>query len=347
MAHKFAADLTYHRTPGAPAQQQKVSVNHPLTHRRHRRLPAQPRLRPAHHGAQRGQAASAFSGPVVFLPEDSTFRSFGVVKVPDARQDGGTAGSTQLGLEGEFYPTYAFTDATRAVLGLPRRPQPGAVACSPTRATSASTTALRSRSTRCRRSTCSRSTSPTASRCGSTSPGSQRRHCPTGLGTVDLRRRQSLRQAPGQPHPRPADRARRRGARADRAARLAVHPAAADVGPHPPRGRAYARRGRPGSTAAPAATCPVRSRDSSPRCSRSPDDPRPDQDPVPTTVGPTIRGVVVTHDQFEVLSNQAVAACAVVYFLAVLAHLAQWAAGRKVEGPVAQPWPSRSHSRSP
>jgi cytochrome c-type biogenesis protein CcsB len=42
----------------------------------------------------------------------------------------------------------------------------------------------------------------------------------------------------------------------------------------------------------------------------------------------------VTHDQFEVLSNQAVAACAVVYFLAVLAHLAQWAAGRKV---VAEP----------
>jgi len=42
----------------------------------------------------------------------------------------------------------------------------------------------------------------------------------------------------------------------------------------------------------------------------------------------------VSHDQFAVLSNQAVAACAVVYFLAVLAHLAQWAAGRKV---VAEP----------
>jgi len=44
----------------------------------------------------------------------------------------------------------------------------------------------------------------------------------------------------------------------------------------------------------------------------------------------------VTHDQFEVLSNQAVAACAVVYFLAVLAHLAQWAAGRKVAEPVVE-----------
>ena len=43
----------------------------------------------------------------------------------------------------------------------------------------------------------------------------------------------------------------------------------------------------------------------------------------------------MTHEQYEVLSNQAVAACAVVYFLAVLAHLAQWAFGRRVEEPVA------------
>ena len=38
----------------------------------------------------------------------------------------------------------------------------------------------------------------------------------------------------------------------------------------------------------------------------------------------------MTHEQFEVLSNQAEAACAVVYFLALLAHLAEWAAGRNV-----------------
>ncbi|SDS63070.1 cytochrome c-type biogenesis protein CcsB [Nocardioides scoriae] len=38
----------------------------------------------------------------------------------------------------------------------------------------------------------------------------------------------------------------------------------------------------------------------------------------------------MTHEQFEVLSNQAVAGCAAVYFLAFLAHLVQWAAGRKV-----------------
>ena len=38
----------------------------------------------------------------------------------------------------------------------------------------------------------------------------------------------------------------------------------------------------------------------------------------------------MTHSQFELLSNQAVAACAVVYFLAVLAHLVEWASGRRV-----------------
>jgi cytochrome c-type biogenesis protein CcsB len=38
----------------------------------------------------------------------------------------------------------------------------------------------------------------------------------------------------------------------------------------------------------------------------------------------------VTHDQFSLLSNQAVAVCAVAYFLALLAHLVEWAAARSV-----------------
>ncbi|HEX7739817.1 MAG TPA: c-type cytochrome biogenesis protein CcsB [Marmoricola sp.] len=37
----------------------------------------------------------------------------------------------------------------------------------------------------------------------------------------------------------------------------------------------------------------------------------------------------MSHDQFAVLSNQAVAACGLVYFLAVLAHLWQWALLRR------------------
>ncbi len=31
MAHEFKADLTYHSSPGAPAREQQISVNHPLT----------------------------------------------------------------------------------------------------------------------------------------------------------------------------------------------------------------------------------------------------------------------------------------------------------------------------
>ncbi|MDQ6641796.1 MAG: cytochrome c biogenesis protein CcsA, partial [Actinomycetota bacterium] len=36
----------------------------------------------------------------------------------------------------------------------------------------------------------------------------------------------------------------------------------------------------------------------------------------------------MTHAQFEIFSNQAVAACAVLYFLVFLAHLAAWVSGR-------------------
>ena len=45
----------------------------------------------------------------------------------------------------------------------------------------------------------------------------------------------------------------------------------------------------------------------------------------------------MTNAQYEVLSNQAVAACAVVYFLAVLAHLAEWVAGRTAGERMATP----------
>ena len=38
----------------------------------------------------------------------------------------------------------------------------------------------------------------------------------------------------------------------------------------------------------------------------------------------------MSHDQFEVLSNQAVAICGAAYFVALLLHLAEWAVGRKV-----------------
>ncbi len=49
-----------------------------------------------------GNGDIAYSGPTIFLPEDQSFQSIGVVKAPDAQP-------TQIGLEGWFYPTYAFT----------------------------------------------------------------------------------------------------------------------------------------------------------------------------------------------------------------------------------------------
>ncbi len=52
-----------------------------------------------------GNGDVAYSGPTVFLPEDQSFQSIGVVPASGARP-------TQIGLEGWFYPTYAFTDET-------------------------------------------------------------------------------------------------------------------------------------------------------------------------------------------------------------------------------------------
>jgi cytochrome c biogenesis protein len=112
MAHKFAADLTYRTSPGAADRTKQISVNHPLSIEgtdvyllSHGYAP--------HITVRNADKSVAFSGPVVFLPEDSTFRSFGVVKVPDAQNSAGPRKSgTQIGLEGEFYPTYAFTKAS-------------------------------------------------------------------------------------------------------------------------------------------------------------------------------------------------------------------------------------------
>ena len=41
----------------------------------------------------------------------------------------------------------------------------------------------------------------------------------------------------------------------------------------------------------------------------------------------------MSHDKLELLSNQAVAACAVLYFVALVVHVAQWSAGRKIAAP--------------
>ena len=211
----------------------------PADHRRHRRLPDQPRLRTAHHGAQRRQVRGVLrTGGVPARGQHLPVLRGG----QGARHPAGGRAATQIGLEGEFYPTYGFTKASGPFSAFPdsKNPAISMLAWSGDLGLDAGS---RSRSTRCRRRDSTRSAPPTASRCGSTwpwdAPATARR-----ARDGDLRRGQPLREAAGQPHPRPEGRARRGRARPARPARLAVHPAASDLGAGSPRGRAYSRRRR-------------------------------------------------------------------------------------------------------
>ncbi|HET8560155.1 MAG TPA: cytochrome c biogenesis protein ResB [Marmoricola sp.] len=120
-AHKFSAGLDYQASPTAPTRHTRISVNHPL------KLDGTDVYLISHGYAPHitvrdGQGHVAFSGPVVFLPENPTFRSFGVVKVPDAVNRDGKP--EQIGLEGEFYPTYAFTMQTGPFSAFPDAKNP-------------------------------------------------------------------------------------------------------------------------------------------------------------------------------------------------------------------------------
>ena len=97
----FGADLTYTEEPGAPEQQFHLEVNKPLV------LDGISVFLVGHGYAPEitvrdGNGDVAYSGPTVFLPQDSSFASFGVLKVPDARPEG-------LAFDGMFFPTYSFT----------------------------------------------------------------------------------------------------------------------------------------------------------------------------------------------------------------------------------------------
>jgi cytochrome c biogenesis protein len=105
MAQKFVAPLTYRAAPDAPQEHYDLRVNHPLSI-------GSTELFLIGHGyapvltVRDGNGEVAYSGPTVFLPTDQqTFRSFGVVKAPDARP-------RQIGLQGELYPTYAYSRET-------------------------------------------------------------------------------------------------------------------------------------------------------------------------------------------------------------------------------------------
>jgi cytochrome c biogenesis protein len=116
----FDADLTVTDHPGATPYNYDLQVNHPLD------VDGTSVFLIGHGYApvvtvKDGDGNVAFSGPVVFLPQNSSFLSFGVIKVPDASP-------TQLGFEGYFFPTAGlctgnvpcstFPDADNPVLSL-------------------------------------------------------------------------------------------------------------------------------------------------------------------------------------------------------------------------------------
>ena len=97
----FSADLTYQAAPGRPDATYDLAVNHPLT------LDDVSVFLIGHGYApvvtvRDGNGDVAYKGPVVFLPQDASFASFGVIRAPDAQPE-------QLGFQGLFLPTYGFT----------------------------------------------------------------------------------------------------------------------------------------------------------------------------------------------------------------------------------------------
>ncbi len=97
----FDANLTYRTSPDAPARHHDLAVNHPLE-------AGSTNVFLVGHGyapvvtVRGGDGKVAYRGPAVFLPQDSSFMSAGVVKVPDAAPE-------QLAFQGFFLPTYGFT----------------------------------------------------------------------------------------------------------------------------------------------------------------------------------------------------------------------------------------------
>jgi cytochrome c biogenesis protein len=116
MAQNFSAGLDYWTSDDAKKQHTRVSVNHPLS------IDGSKVYLIGHGYApnvtvRNADGSIAYNGPVVFTPDDSSFRSSGVIKVPDAAPK-------QLGFRGEFYPTYAFTMATGPFSAFPDAKNP-------------------------------------------------------------------------------------------------------------------------------------------------------------------------------------------------------------------------------
>ncbi|MGH3384200.1 MAG: cytochrome c biogenesis protein ResB [Nocardioidaceae bacterium] len=100
-ARSFDATLSYLTEPGADPRSKALAVNEPLEIGGTSVFLVGNGYAPE-VTVRDGNGDVAFSGPVPFLPQDSSNTSFGVVKVPDAQP-------TQIGFEGFFLPTFAIT----------------------------------------------------------------------------------------------------------------------------------------------------------------------------------------------------------------------------------------------
>lgn len=107
-ARNFVSHLAYTEEPGGEEKEYDLRVNHPLT------IGSTDIFLIGHGYAPvititDSEGEVAYSGPTIFLPTDMNFRSFGVVKAPDA--------ATPIALEGDLYPTYAFADGPYSQFG--------------------------------------------------------------------------------------------------------------------------------------------------------------------------------------------------------------------------------------
>ena len=99
---RFDADLSVTDNPGDQPYPYDLRVNHPL------QVDGTSVYLIGHGYAPKvtvtdGNGDVAFSGPVIFLPQDSSFLSYGVIKAPYAAPE-------QLGFEGYFFPTASLCD---------------------------------------------------------------------------------------------------------------------------------------------------------------------------------------------------------------------------------------------
>lgn len=101
-AQGFEADLSYYADDPANRDEYKLRVNHPLTI-------GDTDVFLIGHGyapvitVRDGEGNVAWSAPTIFLPQDPSFLSFGVVKATAAEPQA-------IGLEGLFYPSFAMVE---------------------------------------------------------------------------------------------------------------------------------------------------------------------------------------------------------------------------------------------